>query len=146
MQSLTIVALDPGVTTGWADLNRERYSTRQLTGEHHVELWDALYNLEPDIVVCERFTYQRRDKVILKSVEYIGVVTLYCEQYKVPLRMQTPSQAKNLWTDNKLKLVGQYKPNQPHANDAMRHLLYCETVHLKDLKWISRLKEASQQS
>ena len=137
---MKIVALDPGVTTGWASRARDRYSTRQIIGEHHVELWDALYNFEPQVVVCERFTYQRRDKVILKSVEYIGVVTLYCEQYGANLVMQTPSQAKNLWTDTKLKLVEQYKPNQPHANDAMRHLLYYETVYMKEMKWVNLLK------
>lgn len=140
------VALDPGGTTGYAQIEYSEdggYSfwTDQLKGQHHLHLYGLLEEQEPKAIACERFTYQRRDKVVLDSVEYIGVAKMFSQRTGTPLIIQTPSQAKNLWTDEKLKKLGLYRENMPHAMDAMRHLLYYVTVSLGDRQFVMALKD-----
>jgi len=156
---MRIIALDPGGTTGVAiyertsGSNREAdndftWETRQLSGVHHDTLWDLLENEGPwTTVIYERFMYQRREldrgvSLVLDSVEYIGVVKLWHLRHleEVDLVCQTPAQAKNLWTDQKLKRLELYKANAPHANDATRHLLYYLTVTRGERQWVIRTK------
>lgn len=162
---LRILGIDPGVTTGLASLNHRILSAQEAVGQssqhrhettgwkrsqmkgegdgsHHRALWAYLTESEPDIIVMERFEYQRRDKVILTSLEYIGIVRLYCEATGRPYKMQTPSQAKNLWTQDKMEALGLWLPSQPHAMDATRHVLYYVTVDLNDRSYINRLRPA----
>jgi hypothetical protein len=140
-----IVALDPGVTTGIAYYDADQphptciWSGQLGPEKHHVALYAALRGFDPDVVVCERFVYQqRKGSVVLDSRNYIGVTELYCAAEGKTLKMQGPSEAKNLWSDSKLKRVNLYKPGDDgvHANDAVRHLLYCLTVDLKYTHWI----------
>src|SRR5262245_52010581 len=91
-------------------------------GEHHQELWQYLSDTEADVVIYERFMYQRREltrgvTLNLDAVEYIGVTKLWCQQHAdVKLVCQTPHQAKLFWDDDKLKQVELYTPGAPHAN------------------------------
>lgn len=117
------------------------FTMRQLTGEHHYSLWDMLEVGRPHTVIYERFMYQRREldqgvSLVLDSLEYIGVTKLWYQSmaerhdmgheaaFTPELVCQTPAQAKNLWTDDKLKTLELYSKGAPHANDATRHLLY----------------------
>lgn len=141
-----IVAFDPGRTTGVALYNgnaqpgEEKILAYQLS-EPLLSIWGELQVLDPDEVVYERFQYQRRPNVDLYPVEVIGVIKLWTQIYKeADLKEQTPAQAKNLWTDSKLKTLGLWKPSLPHAMDALRHLLYYMTVWKDDRTWINLLK------
>ena len=83
----------------------------------------AFENWPPDTVVCESFQYRPKlDKAVLEPVEVIGAVKVWCSINDVLLVFQTPAQ-RMWWTDARLKQMGLHKPNKPHANDAMRHLL-----------------------
>lgn len=136
----TVIAFDPGGTTGVAILtptSRKRIHVRQLT-----EIWELLNRYSPDEVVVERFQFRYgggRSKVDLTAKEVIGVIKLWCALKNVPLFEQTPSQAKNLWTDKKLKQLDLWLP-MPHAMDATRHLLYHLVVTKGDRSWLEQLK------
>jgi hypothetical protein len=61
------------------------------------------------------------------------VTKLFGQQRNVPVVLQTaglakgfiPDKTKNgLGANAKLKVMGLYVPGKPHANDAMRHLIY----------------------
>ncbi len=132
---MKIVALDPGGTTGVSILQREPDSwTHQQLGpeDHHAALWHLLQTVAPDIVVCERFNYQRREldkgvSLVLVSVEYIGITKLYCKQSGALYVPQNPMKTTNpnsFWTNSKLEKLGLYSTNAPHANDATGHLLW----------------------
>lgn len=139
-----ILAVDPGVTTGMATFDTETKKWRRWQigpEDHHELLWDEMR--EVDELVCEDFNFRpnpNRRKVILKSVEYIGVMKLYSSGHGAPLRIQLPSQAKGLWTDDKLKKLGLWEPSLKHAMDATRHMLYYLVVWRKDSSWLQMLK------
>lgn len=128
---ISIVALDPGQTTGVAlthyDTSADKCTyirTHELIGDHYVDLYRLLCNEQPQVVVYEYFVYQnRKEKVELESREYIGVAKLYAHMTDKSIVGQTASAAKQLWTADKLTKIGLWEPNRPHAMDAVRHLL-----------------------
>jgi hypothetical protein len=140
----TIVGLDPGTTTGYVSSNVRTFVTGQMgPQEHHVELMQLLVNHEPDVVVCEAFTFRPnpgRRSVVLDSKEYIGVAKLYCHANEISYAEQQPNQGKGFWTDDKIKKVGLWEPGQRHAMDALRHVLYYITFSMNDHKWIRKLR------
>ena|ERR1700712_319671 len=141
-----MIALDPGGTTGWStytagqmigptgelEFYDEEWACGQLgPGPHHEELWDLLHfqRVESYFVVCESFEFRGgaakvRDNLNLDSKEYIGVAKLYSQTEGVPLRFQTAAMGKGFITDSKIKKAMLWYPNQKHAMDATRHLLY----------------------
>lgn len=144
------LSLDPGGTTGVCihDTTKHKYDPKlrlferkQLTGIHHVKLWELLGETLPDVIVCESFVYQRRDNVVLVSVEYIGIVRLFSMVYGIKYKEQPPASAKGLWGDDKLKVIGLHSPGQPHANDATRHLLYYITIDEGDPRFLIEWKK-----
>lgn len=122
---MRIMAFDPGGTTGIAVFFANRFMNAGQLGPHphHVDLYNELEQLQPEVVICERFVHRTTIGVDVTALEYIGVITLWCEQNKVHLRMQTPSAAKAFWTDDKLKHLGLWRKGQRHAVDAIRHAL-----------------------
>lgn len=91
--------------------------------EHHQELYvqirDRVYDW--DTLICERFDYRPHlDKAELISREYIGV----CKLARPGVVLQTPGQAKDLVTDDRLKRLGLYQGLSEHRRDAFRHLLF----------------------
>lgn len=121
---MLIVSIDPGGTTGVAIKNDIGWIFDQLgPHDHHRSLLNLLKDSEPDVVVCEDFIYQRRNKVNLKPVEYIGIVKYYVSMSYCKLEMQSPS-LRGFWTDARLKQLKLYNVAMRHANDATRHLLY----------------------
>ncbi len=138
--NIKVLALDPGVTTGIATLDfSDAVHTDQVKCDHRA-FYDFLVGYNPQEIVFERFVYQRRDKVVLWPVEVIGVIRLYGEQFDVPLFAQTPSQAMNLWTDDKLKMLGLWQTGLVHGMDAVRHLLYYLVVTKGDRSWLESLR------
>ena len=134
-----IIALDPGVTTGFAIHHYDdSIKTDQVKCSHRA-FYDLLVQFDPSEIVFERFTYQRRDKVVLYPVEVIGVIRLFAEQFEIPLYAQTPSSAMNLFTDEKIKKMGLWTPGLVHGMDALRHLLYYMVVTKGERKWLNAL-------
>lgn len=118
-----IVALDPGRTTGWAtyDLGEHMHAGQWV---EPLSVYSELSDMRPTLIVCESFLFRQKIKIDFTPVEVIGVVKLFCYQSGIELVMQTPSQAKHFFTDDRLKERGLYQAGQPHANDATRHMLY----------------------
>ena len=147
---MRVLAFDPGGTTGVALYTENQLQAWQVTELY--EVYDILREWRPDEVVFERFVYQRRDKVDLTPVEVIGVIKLFCDQGHRSHDMdwhiedphaQTPSQAKNLWTDSKLKKLGLWQPGKPHAMDAVRHMMYFLVVTKGQREWLEGLRPIS---
>jgi len=143
-----IIGIDPGGTTGvctfakgvgkaagWEYENMFHFFQLDRK-EHHVALWRLLSEFDPNVVVCERFNSRPavggNGTVNLDAREYIGVAHLYADMTKKPFVLQTPAAAKGLWTDAKIKTLNLWQPNQKHAMDALRHVLYYMTSN-KDL-------------
>jgi hypothetical protein len=123
--SLSIVALDPGGSTGWASYDCEvlrdqgqfvptfeYYEEKWNSGEigpdaHHTSLWNllGLKRAQNYVVVCESFEYRKglRDNVVLVSLEYIGVAKLFVDmEPQTPttpmwIHMQTAAEGKGFW-------------------------------------------------
>lgn len=134
-----LVALDPGGTTGIATWDKTNgYRFVQLGPEdHHMDLWNLLCECREGEgagylkIICESFEYRQnaRSNLVLKSVEYIGVVNLFCMMFKgVEAEMQTASMAKTFVQDYKLKRSKLYIPGKKHAMDALRHLVRYQIV------------------
>lgn len=72
-----------------------------------------------------------RDKLVLDSKEYIGVIKLAVQTYEgVTVHSHNASEGKYFIDDNKLTALGWYRLTQalPHARDSLRHLLRHLTV------------------
>lgn len=140
--SFLIASIDPGGTTGAASYklpprgktspNIYYYDYADMIDgrefgphSHHKELWIYLTNLNPDVVLCEKFTGPDNEAALLISCHYIGVVELYCELTKKPLIMRNREFKDVLWLKgDALKKLGLYHPGKPHRNDANRHLIH----------------------
>lgn len=146
---MRIIALDPGGTTGVATYVDGEWSRFELKGDHHDELVAKVSMFCPDVVIYERFQYQRREldkgvSLVLVSVEYIGCLKYLYQSSRFDgetweLIEQTPAQAKNLFTDDKLRRLDLWS-SSPHERDATRHLLYYLVVKLQQRSWIDRLR------
>lgn len=128
---LIVLAYDPGLVTGWALWNplTQDFTSGQIEGRHAfyraVEgIMDSGYRPE---VVGEKFTIgpQTMKKTKQYDALYInGVVDYWAAKHGFSFTLQTPAQAKNFASDDKLKTLGWHKPTSGgHANDASRHML-----------------------
>jgi len=115
----SILAFDPGGTTGWACLREG-----QLAGGSF-PLWSKvehlLVSVGPDIVVCEDFLlYPGKAQHLywnrFEAVQVIGVLKFLTDKFGIPLVMQTAAQGKAM------KVVRVHEFNK-HATDALRHAL-----------------------
>ncbi len=143
MSNHTILAFDPGGTTGLAVLHEGTVESDQLYGDsHHIEVERLIESYEPDFVVYETFNWRphRSRKVELVSVEYIGVIKLVCEKLSIKCIAQAPASALSFWDDDKLKRLYLYNKGATHANDATRHLLQFVVKNLDD-SWLYALKK-----
>jgi hypothetical protein len=137
-QLIKVIALDPGVTTGYVSGLIEHGKLKLASGQaawNELQLYSQLNLGKPDIIVYERFEYRAArhgaygnlSNVELFPRNLIGVINLYLQQNpEVICYTQMPAFAvgKNAYfSDNKLKTAGVYKVANPHANDAMRHIL-----------------------
>lgn len=133
---MTIVALDPGQTTGVAVIPNEglpwNIVAMQLTGAHHSTLLELLVSHKPSVVICETFQNRGQDSAVLASVEYIGVVKLYLQLSKATGVWQSSSTGKQFWDDERLQQYGLYIKGLPHARDAIRHYAYWRAFKEQD--------------
>lgn len=128
---MKIIGIDPGETTGLAvcyiDAPLIQWEFEQIgPQEHHLQLSDFLEAHYPNKIVYERFENRGNQAARLVSCEYIGVIKRYDQAHHKhqELIVQSASQAKGFWTNDKLKACFLYKTNLKHAMDATRHVLY----------------------
>lgn len=131
---MKILAIDPGVTTGYCKMEN-----RKLRPEQHMhevdECWDFVEDYAPDHIICEDFEFRGRARtnLVLYSVQLIGVVRLY--ELKRNARMQPPfvevflqkaATGKAYYTNKQLKDLGLHRPGAQweHSMDATRHLMH----------------------
>lgn len=136
-----LVGLDPGKTTGAA----VRYPSGIWTIaelDALPALWDFLSQLDPKLVVCEKFVWQPRPSDVT-ALEAIGVTKLYVQQrYDVNMVFQMPSAAKNFVSDVMLRRNDMFLASRGmrHARDAIRHVIYYLVHTAKDRTWLDAMK------
>lgn len=125
----TVVAFDPGITTGHAvGVIEDGLMTVRCgqTAFDHIMLYDQMRALNPKYVVAEEFEFRGRVRKGLELYprELLGVMELYCQQEKKLLFRQKAAEGMGYFGNNKLKDDGLYVRGKPHAMDALRHLLH----------------------
>jgi hypothetical protein len=151
----TIWAIDPGPHTGifymlpdgkpnWVTLD---YTTDVVQDPHrNLYLWlMQMVDPDKDTVVCETFEFRKEDAKNREYIDYspgefVGAIKVYCQMTGCKHKMQTASQAKGFWTDDKLRRVGLYALGK-HNRDATRHWLHYVSFTLKDDSWFHKLKQ-----
>lgn len=149
-EPMRIASIDPGVTTGLCFYapEFETLGRRQLgPDDHYSELWQILWEFDPDVVICESFQNMSdlRQSDTTKPLEYIGIVKFFQERHGSQLGFQVAAQGKEFWDDDKLKAVALYEKGRPHSNDATRHFLYYWTFTLKRNEYLRLLRSFEQQ-
>lgn len=134
---MSVVALDPGNSTGWVFRNDVGQLTGGTIGESHVLLFDLLTSLRPNIVVYETFQMYpgKAQKLIWNTFypcEVIGVIKLYAYGNGCKLVGLQPSVKKYALTaseEDLWKRIPQLYPDATpteHFRDAIRLLRYYE--------------------
>ena len=130
------IALDPGITTGYAEGTIRDGKMIVTTGQdkwNHMELWNRFLDFVPDFIISERFVYRQsrynkkeQTGIELFSRELIGVANLFCQMYEREFKLQNVMKDNDTtyFNNARLKTDLLYKPGREHANDAARHLLY----------------------
>lgn len=168
----TVVALDPGGTTGWSVLavhpeslvdveipilaNIEHWAQGQSVGHEHkqeaelVELLDAW----PDAaVVIERFVLRKmlRGEELLSPVRITAVLEFELSKSGRVAFKQQPSEAKGTATDDRLRAWSLYRREggEEHARDATRHGITFlrrakERPKLRHMAWPQRYDEKGE--
>lgn len=135
-QTLPCVAIDPGKAIGIAYFEQATPELMGATRTLHfdspgvTELANLLSSAQTVVLeTFELFPWKAGSMPFdpLPAVQVLGYVKITCMLAKLPLKMQTPAQAKSI-TDTELKrLVG--PANYPagnkrrHERDALRHLM-----------------------
>lgn len=129
---LKVIAIDPGVTTGIATgiiKLGEAMEVASMQEKMEVEdMWHFLNDQQPDVIVYETFEYRNRARkgLVLFSRELIGVIRLFGRLHPATVQLHDQSAYEGVggyFTDKQLKEGNVYKPGNPHAMDATRHLL-----------------------
>jgi len=150
------IAFDPGQTTGvaWREAS-ETYDVTtygghgqetflgdlratQWPGESIVVVLDGFHKgFGITEVIIEDFISRPGPAVNLSAPRTIGRIEGWCDQSGVDYIMQTPSAAKTVVTNDRLRAMGGWKRGEQHSRDALRHLLYRENmlgiVNLSDI-------------
>lgn len=134
----TIIALDPGKTTGVCyGVKHDNEDTLYIAPhEQQYSLQDLYIILDEFLgmsetghasVIYEDFQYRNyaRAGLDLTPVKMIGVIELVIEEYSSVLiaTKQSPATGKSFYNDTELKRIGCYKVGMAHGRDATRHLL-----------------------
>lgn len=165
----TVVALDPGGTTGWSVLmvhpdslvdpdipildNIEHFALGQTVGDERAQCKELLELLDawPDAaVVVEDFVLRKqlRDRALLSPVRITAVIEYAMWRQNRSLFKQSPAEAKSTATDDRLKSWGLYRREggEEHARDATRHGITFlrrakDRARLRKLAWPNHYEE-----
>ncbi len=134
----TIVALDPGETTGFSVFQSDA-SGVTLISAGQLKTWPmsgAVYSLndlidlyKPDIIVYEQYAvyeWKTDDHAWsqVPTLRVIGCIETLCIQKQILTHAQTAQKAKHFCTDEKLKAWNVYLKGLRHARDSIRHGAY----------------------
>lgn len=130
----SILALDPGGTTGWATYQRKDAQIvvgQQLT-EDIGQSYDWLHSLLGsgfDHVRAEDYRVyswkaNAHSWANLHTAQWIGAIKVAAHITNTPASFLMAQQAKQFWSDEKLDHFGLYPKGLRHGRDALRHLLY----------------------
>ena len=136
---ISVLAIDPGLRTGWAMWSPGKFRAGICDPE---DVWDLLdrWTNEWTPVPALGGGVRRRGCLVMESytitgetarksqqpwsLELIGCGRMLAGQRGQDFALQAPSAAKKFGTDYKLKLLDMYTPGrEDHARDASRHLL-----------------------
>lgn len=134
----SIIALDPGITTGVCfGVKRNESEILYLAPHEQKYTLQELYELLGDFlgihsadhanIIYEDFQYRNyaRAGLDLTPVKMIGIIELFIERHEpiILATKQSPSTGKSFYKDDELKKIGCYKVGMQHGRDATRHLL-----------------------
>jgi hypothetical protein len=144
----TLLALDPGETTGW--------SLWTSTQEHIIlldsgqlktwpmdaatdGLWKLLIDHQPNFITYEAYNVYswKRDQHVgsdVPTIQVIGCIQTLARMRSIPMNTRNAQTAKTFVTDDKLRAWGFYSRGQRHSRDSMRHGLYYIMFGHKDDK------------
>ncbi len=135
-QGVTVLALDPGVTTGYAVLSNDELADYGQHKNDDVALAarfidELMVKWEPRVVVVEDYrVYSWKQKQHawsdLHTARLIGAIELVVQlrPMNIALVKYPASSAKGFCTDERLMEWGYYQKGLRHARDAIRHACY----------------------
>ena len=135
----SILAFDPGESTGWCFRDREGRVWGGTLPKDHKKVAHTIEATMPRIVVIERFNlYPQMAKSLAWNsfypCEVIGVIKYMCAELHIPIIEQAPSVKKYFggfksdW--EQVKQTPGFKLTE-HVKDAYQHLKYFERNGLK---------------
>lgn len=132
-----ILALDPGITTGWAWFD---HAALVDCGQIHTSLrtlQDLFDTTKPQSVVMEKYIIyktkvEQHTLSTVPTLRIVGAIQMLAWQKGAPLFLQTAAQAKFFCTDDKLKAWELFQTYKRHANDSIRHAVYYMTFGGKE--------------
>lgn len=149
----SILALDPGESTGWCFLDRENNMQAGTAPKSHLMVAKLIKDLDPDVVVYETFNLYpgKAHKLIWNSFypcEVIGVIKYVCafkrmlstgggcEECRPQIIGQAPPVKKYAGSlPKKFVELSRTEKLTEHSKDACQHLCY----YLRQVKSIDRV-------
>lgn len=129
----SVLALDPGLRTGWALWHDEQFTCGISDPEDSWDVMDRLSTLlgevEGSTVICEKFTITaatgKKSTIGMNwPLELTGVARMLAARHDLAFVQQTPAQMKTYATRAKLEAYGFWRPGrEDHHMDAAGHLL-----------------------
>ncbi len=125
-----VIAIDPGVTTGYTYGEIQNSILKYHVFQEKDEVWDfwtRLRHFNPQYIVMEDFEWRRGVQGLnMFPMQLIGIARLHqcCANDCSRLFLQKASTGKSHFKDDKMKFVGAYKRGVPHGTDSARHLMH----------------------
>lgn len=137
---MTVIAFDPGISTGVAIHTSESHRDFALEGidsqyltvvtKEVTDLWDIIDKHQPDTIICENFA---AGGLISKdgqaTLRLIGAIEVICYRHNIKFVLHFPSEIHNSgpWKPRARELIKQIKKTPiSHEIDALAHLLLYE--------------------
>ena len=126
-----VLAVDPGLTTGYAQWDAHGLGAfgelPKLEFLVYAEAWSQMAKqYGRGVIVCEEFvTTQgtaKKGSVATEPIKSIGFLEVMEYRYDVELVISGIAQAKRRMPNETLERLGWYAVGQVHARDALRHL------------------------
>ena len=142
MTQPSILALDPGESTGWCFIDRDNRIQAGTIPKDHMAVAERIDILNPDIVVYETFNLYpgKAQSMIWNSFypcEVIGVILYKCMHGKRTIVQQAPSIKKYAGPlPDKFVQLSRTEKLTEHSKDACQHLCY----YLRKAKAIERTR------
>lgn len=122
------LSIDPGKTSGIAwRTDKGELRGVQWPGDSISAVLDGMHSAyELTEIVVENFRSRPGPAVNLSAPEVIGRVYAWADGRGIPVVRQDASPVKVRVTSDRLRAAGGWKRGEPHARDALRHLVYRE--------------------